>query len=107
MRVLSEHQLGVICHMAGRGCTADEIAADSRINAESHEIAFLVDRLGLPALPKKGDLRSFIIDLPADIIPVLENASNIRLLLPSELITQVLTIVFGDNIVSAVMDDDE
>jgi hypothetical protein len=100
----SEFQFAIICYMAGRGCSASEIAMDSRITSASHEISYLIDRLGFPALPKNGDHRSFIIDLPARIIPTLEKSANKRMVLPSALIVRILNHVLGFDRVSEILD---
>ena len=104
IRNYSELQFAIICYMAGRGCTAPEIANDSRITSDEFEIAFLIDRLGFPSLPKSGDQRSFIIDLPARIIPTLEKDSNKRMVLPSALIVRILNCVLGYDRVAEILD---
>lgn len=104
IRNYSELQFAIICYMAGRGCSAPEIANDSRITSDEFEIAFLVDRLGFPALPKSGEQRSFIIDLPAKIIPTLEKASNKRMVLPSALIVRILNCILGYGCVDEILD---
>jgi hypothetical protein len=100
----SELQFAIICYMAGRGCSAPEIAMDSRITSDEFEVAFLIDRLGFPPLPKNGDDRSFIIDLPTKLIPVLEKHANKRMVLPSALIIRILNCVLGYDRVAEILE---
>ena len=94
-----------IAWMAGAGCTAEEIAADTRIRMDSARVRFVVDRLDLPPLTSSQDPVPLRLTVPRALVAVLDRAAVARKIGRADMAETIVKAVLADNLVAAVIDD--
>lgn len=105
LHTFTELQTARIAYLAGLGFSAKEIALDSAVSASPEQIAFYVDRLGLPALPKPDHPRSFSVTVPFEFVKDLDVAGLLRNLTRAQIAEKILCAVLAEKLINAVLDD--
>ncbi len=101
----TDTQVARMCWLAGKGWSAREIAQDARIHAEAGQVAFMIDRLGLPALRKEGEYTAATVEISTPVRRGLDAAAVARHVSRNQLVEMVITAAVESQMIGALLND--
>lgn len=96
-------QIARCCWLAGRGATAEEIAADPKVGRAASEVAFMLDRMDLPPCARRDAPLHLRVEIGRQLVDELDRMAAMLGFGRVELAELILRKVLRDDSALAAM----